>query len=88
MDLSICSRLNSSFMAITKSGLAPGPLSRRMIRSVYETPLVSKMAALPLPLTRSIERGLTVPIRSSSPASSALTRAVSSAMPTYSISSR
>ena len=75
-------------MASTKSGLLPGLLSRRMIRLVYETDLVSKTACLPPAVTRSTERGETAWIRSSWPASSALTRADSSVMPTSSISSR
>ena len=74
-------------MASTKSGLLPGPRSLRMIRFVYEVDLVSKIACLPVAFTRSIEREFTEPTRSSSPASSALTRAPSSLMPTYSISS-
>ena len=51
-------------MASTKSGLLPGPLSRRMIRSVYDADLVSKTACLPLAVTRSTERGLTARTRS------------------------
>ena len=75
-------------MASTKSGLEPGLRSKRMTRSVYETALDSKIACLPVAFTRSTERGSTALIKSSWPASSALTRADSSVMARNSISSR
>jgi hypothetical protein len=56
--IAICSRLNRCFMARTKSRLAPGTLSHRITRSVYETPLVPEIACLLLAFTRSTERGL------------------------------
>ena len=52
-------------MASTKSGLLPGLLSRRMMRLVYDTDLVSKTACWALAVTRSTERGETAWTRSS-----------------------
>ena len=84
----ICSRSNRYFIASTKSGLAPGPTSLRITRSEYWPDCVAKIAKPGVPFTRSTERGLTEPTRSMPPDSSALTRALSSPMPTNSISSR
>lgn len=42
--LFICSRSNRYFMAWAKSGLMPGPMSLRMMRSEYWPDCVVKMA--------------------------------------------